>query len=82
MNIFGICVVFYFIIGLICELIVFKQYFENKKQLTDSEVVEFQIAIWGWPVLAVLGIVFGILYFGMVVMLKMFETVFLEEFDY
>lgn len=82
MNIFNICVVFYFIIELICDLIVFRQYFENNEQLTDSEVIEIQIAIWCWPVLAVLGTVFGILYFGFILMLKMFEITFPEEFNY
>lgn len=79
MNCFEILMIVYFVVGTIAELVVFNPFFKNEEELTDSEIVEFQLMIWGWPVLAVLGIIFGILYFGLVVILKMLDMVFPEE---
>lgn len=79
MNCFEILMIVYFVVGTIAELVVFNPFVKNKEQLENYEIIKFQLTIWSWPILIVLGSFLGISYLGLIILIKMFDLVFPEN---
>ena len=53
----------YFFVGLVMQFVVFDKYERGEEDITDSEIVNRQLAIWLWPLILILNILITILVF-------------------